>query len=131
MSIGNVKTKTRPRIGQPFHFRDSIGLEWPFRNGFALVKLFNAIPLPPFSAVLSIFAPIFSSSVPVLAHNSYPLAKSCRVQQCRLTVSDSLEERKDWLKLQGRFNHPKKPGYHRNRNAYTGRDNLEKERAKV
>jgi hypothetical protein len=41
--------------------------------------------------IIPISSPL--ASVPVLAHSSYALAKSCSIQHRRLTESDTLEER--------------------------------------
>jgi hypothetical protein len=64
---------------------------------FALVRIFNAIPSPPFSAAAELRAltPYLYnlSSVLVRVWVSVPMAKSCSIHPRRPTLSDSLEER--------------------------------------
>ena len=72
----------------------SQGILLAFRDNFALMKTFDAVPSPFFSAVaeLRIHTPHVwrSYSVPTLVQILNPLAKSCRVHPRRLTSSDSL-----------------------------------------
>jgi hypothetical protein len=62
-------------------------------NGFAQVKIFALLNGAELRTLTPISFPL--SSVPVLAHSSYALAKSCSIQHRRLAESDTLEERSE------------------------------------
>jgi hypothetical protein len=93
-----------------------------FRDGFAPVKIFYAIPSPSFSAAMNcaryLFISTSTASVPVLVWISIHLAKSCSIQHRRLTASDSLEERVVMAKSSMVASTiPKIPIYHGNKDA--------------
>jgi hypothetical protein len=93
-----------------------------FRNGFAPVKIFYAIPSPFFSAAAELRALTSNlchlASVPMIARLSNPLEKSCSIHPHRLTASDSLEKRIVMAKSSMVASTiSKNPIYHRNRDA--------------
>jgi len=102
-------------ILEHFHSRDQKGFIWTFRNGFALVKLFNAIPLPFFSAAVNCAPQHHFISFTLCSRVCFHLSclKKVVLNTAQPTIGGcppivTLEERKDWLKLQCRFNHPQK-----------------------
>jgi hypothetical protein len=120
------------RHGSTFHSVKPKITVSAFGNGLALTKILNAIPLPSFSTALNsapqylIFLSLPSVLVPALISDAF--AKSCSIQQSRLTASDTLEERSSWLNLRCRFNHHQKPS-HRNRNNCSSINIIDKESA--
>ena len=51
--IGGQKVQIIIMYSEPFYFRKPKGFISAFRNSFAPVNVFNAIPLPPFSAAVN------------------------------------------------------------------------------
>ena len=80
------------------HFRDQKGLMRAFRNGFAPMKLFNAIPLPSFSAAVNCasqplsFLLIFCSRACLHPISIGKVVLDTAQPSSAIIASDSLEE---------------------------------------